>query len=216
MLSLFGPEQMASNVTINIVESDSQIEKMILRLLVKEANKILNKVKNNMVNNVKPVVRKALNASRTIESLRNGVLKADFGLTRDPTSAIIDTIVNSVEVRATRLSAVGSSIKGGLTLTVQPTDYAFLTTNPTIGGQAIKGGVMPWLDWLLVSGDAIIIANFGVEYGPYGRSGGGRMVEEKRPFKVNTNHSGTIDNNFITRAVDEHKLLIIDAIEKSF
>ena len=28
MLSLFGPEQMASNVTINIVESDSQIEKI--------------------------------------------------------------------------------------------------------------------------------------------------------------------------------------------
>jgi len=176
----------------------------------------LNSVKNNIVNNVKPVVRKALNASRTIESLRQGVLKADFGLTRDPTPAIIDTIVNSVEVRTTRLSAVGSSIKGGLMLTVQPTDYSLLTTSPAIGGQVIKGGIMPWLDWLLVSGDAIIIANFGVEYGPYGRSGGGRMVEEKRPFKVNTNHSGTLDNNFITRAVDEYKLLIIDAIEKSF
>ena len=207
---------MVSNVTINIVESDSQIEKMILHALVKEANKILNSVKNNIVNNVKPVVRKALNSSLTLESLRQGVLKADFGLTRDPTPAIIDTIVNSVEVRTTRLSAVGSSIKGGLMLTVQPTDYSLLTTSPAIGGQVIKGGIMPWLDWLLVSGDAIIIANFGVEYGPYGRSGGGRMVEEKRPFKVNTNHSGTLDNNFITRAIDEYKLLIIDAIEKSF
>ena len=216
MLSLFGLEQMASNVTINIVESDSQIEKMILRLLVKEANKILNSVKNNIVNNVKPVVRKALNSSLTLESLRQGVLKADFGLTKESTPAIIDTIVNSVEVRTTRFSTVGSSIKGGLILTVQPTDYSLLTTNPAIGGQVIKGGIMPWLDWLLVSGDAIIIANFGVEYGPYGRSGGGRMTEKKRPFKVNTNHSGTLDNNFITRAIDEHKLLIIDAIEKSF
>ncbi len=207
---------MASNVSINIVESDSQIENMILHALVKEANKILTNVKNKVVSNVKPVIRTALENSPAIESLRSGVLKIDFGLTKDSTPAIIDTIVNSVDARTVRFSVVGSSIKGGLTLTVQPTDYSLLTTNPAIGGQVIKGGVMPWLDWMLVAGDAIIVANFGVEYGPYGRTGGGRMIEEKRPFKVNNSYSGTLDNNFITRAIDEYKPQIIDAIEKSF
>ena len=155
---------MASNVSINIVESDSQIENMILHALVKEANKILTNVKNKVVSNVKPVIRTALENSPAIESLRSGVLKIDFGLTKDSTPAIIDTIVNSVDARTVRFSVVGSSIKGGLTLTVQPTDYSLLTTNPAIGGQVIKGGVMPWLDWMLVAGDAIIVANFGVEY----------------------------------------------------
>lgn len=209
---------MVSNVTINILESDSQIESMVLHALVKEANKIVRRSVNGIIGAVKPVVRIAMENSLAIHSLRSGTLKADFGLTRDPTPAIIDTIVNSVEVRTTRFSAVGGSIKGGLTLTVQPTDYSLLTTSPAIGGQVIKGGIMPWLDWLLVSGDAIIIADFGVEYGPYGRSGGAHMVKTSegiRPFKVNTNFSGTLDNNFITRALNGYQEYIGDVIVRN-
>ena len=53
---------------------------------------------------------------------------------------------------------------------------------------------------------SIIIAHYGVEYGAgLGRSGGAHMVRLKDapfgPFKVNSAFSGTIDNNFITRAM---------------
>ena len=44
----------------------------------------------------------------------------------------------------------------------------------------------------------MIIANFGVEYGSHGRTGGGHMVPNSVPFKVNSQYAGTIDNNFIT------------------
>ena len=219
MLSLFGPEQMASNVTINIVESDSQIEKMILRSLVKEINQVLPNIKNKIQSNIKPVIREALFNSQEIMSLEGGVLRLDFGIPigKSVSAPIVETIVNSLSVRVVRATVSGSSLKGGIEIRLQPTDYTNLLILQEGKTVIEKGGVLPWLEWLLLLGDAIIVGNFGVEYeAGTGRSGGAHMAQEARPFKVNTTFSGTVTNNFITRAMNEYKLQIMDAIEKSF
>ena len=65
----------------------------------------------------------------------------------------------------------------------------------------IEGGRIPWLNWLLTAGDSILIANFGVEFGSYGRTGKARMSGNFAPYKVHSSFSGTPDNNFITRAI---------------
>jgi hypothetical protein len=86
-----------------------------------------------------------------------------------------------------------------------------------ISQQPIDGGSLPWLEWLLTLGDTIIIGSFGVEYGPHGRTGKAHMTKRARPFKVNSSFSGTIDNNFITRAVatvsQDIKNIIIGAVK---
>jgi hypothetical protein len=68
---------------------------------------------------------------------------------------------------------------------------------------------------LLNLGDQIIIADFGVEYGSFGRSGRGHMTPKERPFKVKTSFSGSTGNNFITRALDSHVGEIARVIERS-
>ena len=78
-----------------------------------------------------------------------------------------------------------------------------------------KGGSLPWLDWLINLGDSVIIADFGVTYGPFGRSGQARMSVKKRPFKVDTAFSGTPEDNFITRALDKRASEIESAIRRS-
>ena len=61
-----------------------------------------------------------------------------------------------------------------------------------------------------------LIANFGIEYGPFGRSGKAHMTQASRPFKVNSAFSGNADYNFISRAVGRYssqiKNVIIGAI----
>ena len=63
-----------------------------------------------------------------------------------------------------------------------------------------KSGDLHWLDWLLKRGDNMIISNY--QYNPQtglGRSGLGNMVGGGS-FRVPPQFSGTVDDNFITRA----------------
>ncbi len=84
-----------------------------------------------------------------------------------------------------------------------------------IATQAIKNGNLPWLKWLLTLGDAIIIADYGVQYGPFGRTGEARMTRKYAPFKVNTKYSGTADNNFISKALGNYSSEIQQVIVKA-
>jgi hypothetical protein len=103
------------------------------------------------------------------------------------------------------------SIDGGIILAIQPIDYSNLFSL-SVSEQVIDGGSIPWLKWLLTLGDTIIIANFGVKYGPFGRTGKAHMTQTSRPFKVNSLFSGTADNNFITRALSNSSAQIKQAI----
>ena len=86
----------------------------------------------------------------------------------------------------------------------------------SISKQPIDGGSLPWLQWLLLEGDSIIIANFGVEYSneAQGRAGPARMTRQARPFRVNPKFSGTKDDNFITRSLSGRILEIEKAIKE--
>ena len=61
----------------------------------------------------------------------------------------------------------------------------------------------------------MIIADFGVEFGDYGRTGQARMVRKPAPYKVNSAFSGTSDNNFITRTIDRVSSQIQEVIRRA-
>ena len=53
-------------------------------------------------------------------------------------------------------------------------------------------------------GDTIVVNNFQVEFGAFGRTGKGRMTESDGVgWKISSNFSGTQDDNFITRALED-------------
>lgn len=198
-------------LSINILESDGEIISRIMNSYASVIDKEFRSKRNNIIAALRPAITLALQSSPEIQSLSGGTLKADFGLTSNPSSQIISSVVSTINVMMKRVRSNGSNITGGFNVTAQPSDHSNLLSLP-VATQAIKGGSLPWLKWLLTFGDAIIIGNFGVEYGPYGRSGGGRMVEGNRAFKVNSAFSGTADDNFITRAMERNKSIIEDAI----
>ena len=199
---------------IDILESDSEIIARINRAYVSVLDKHLRESRSKILSELSPVITNALENSPEIQSLSSGALKIDFGLTTNPAGAIISSILSTLSVQINRVKTNGSNITGGLSITMQPQDYSNLFILPA-ASQAIEGGSLPWLKWLLTLGDTIIITSFGVEYGPYGRSGGGRMVSKNRPFKVNSAFSGTIDDNFISRAIDRNISAIKNAIIKA-
>tara|TARA_Y100000817_G_scaffold296190_1_gene271529 strand:- start:1321 stop:1935 length:615 start_codon:yes stop_codon:yes gene_type:complete len=187
---------------INLTESARAIALKINKGLASIFNKIVSKKARSIEEQIRPLVSAALLSSSEIRSLSSGTLRIDFGLTQDPSADIVNAVTNSLSVQARKAVASSSGIKGGVLITLQPADYSNLFSLSTATQITEKGEVLPWLEWLLTLGQQVIIADFGVEYGSYGRTGGGRMVEGVAAFKVNSQYAGTIDNNFITRAIN--------------
>ena len=132
--------------------------------------------------------------------LSNSKLKADFGLDFDPVPAIAQAVADSTNITFTKIDR---RLKGGLRITVQPLDYFNLLSLPESIVITEKGVQLPWLEWLLLYGNSVIVVNFGVLYKHgVGRSGLGIMVKGSRPFTVDPSFSGTKDDNWITRAID--------------
>tara|TARA_Y100000004_G_C8876956_1_gene395865 strand:+ start:221 stop:835 length:615 start_codon:yes stop_codon:yes gene_type:complete len=187
-------------VKVNLLESDREIQKKINKALSKQATMVMNSAAKDVYNNLKPIVRTAIASSPAISSLRGGRLMADFGLTKDPTPLIIEAVADSIQVKPKKVTFSGSRAVTGMEIYIQPTSFANLFSLP-VAEQVIKDGRLPWLKWLLTLGDTLIIADFGIEYGPFGRTGKARMTRKNAPFQVNPQFSGTASNNFISKAL---------------
>ena len=203
------------SLSIRLTETTANIEKKILRALVGEANSGFLKSVTRAKEPIKVIVRNALQSCPEISSIDGGKLRADFGIPvgEDATTPIVNAIADSISFIAQKFSIKGKNISGGVTIGIQPSSFVNLLNLGRT--ETERGGSIPWLQWLLTAGDSIIIADFGVEYGPYGRSGMGAMRVKRRPFKVNSAFSGTATDNFITRALEPRAGEIQRAIVRS-
>ena len=196
---------------LKIIESVRSIEQKINKSLATQVNKVLPKAATRIKSRILELATFALSTSPEIASLSNGSLRGDFGLTSNVAGPLVDAIVSTLDVKVNK---VNNNLQGGITLVMQPSDFSNLFSLP-FAYQPIEGGNIPWLEWLLTLGDAVIIADFGVELGSgLGRSGKGHMVVGG-PYKVNSAYSGVPDNNFITRAIAKVSPQIKEVILKA-
>lgn len=186
-------------MALRFTQNKAAIGKKIDQELAKQVNKKLKQIKLFITRQFKSIITTALLNSPEVNSLAAGDLKAEFGLDSDPTQELVAAIMATLDVQ---VKSVTKARKGGITVVLQPNDFSNLLSQPW-ASQSIKGGSIPWLEWLLTLGDTIIISDFGVEFGnfPDSRSGLAKMATEVAPYKVNGQYSGTVENNFITRAV---------------
>jgi hypothetical protein len=206
---------MVRKTSIKLVETENQFRKKVNKAIADEANKNIPKKIPKVRNQIRPLVSTALLASPEILSLQSGILRAEFGLERDPSADIVEAIVKSLKVQYFPISS--KNLTGGIRVIMQPASFSNLLSLD-VAQQPIEGGSLPWLEWLLTLGDSIIIANFGVQFGAFQdtRSGQARMNSKFAPYKVNSAFSGTRDNNFITRAVERIEPDITRIIKGAF
>lgn len=200
---------------MKIVESNAKLRATINRLLAKEGDRALKNASPRIKRRVRNTVLAAISSCPEIGEISSGSLKLDFGLTNDPTAEIINAIVNSVYVEVRRIRAVGGRFAGGVTVNVQPSSYENLLGLPGAQQEIEDGNSLPWLSWLLTRGNEIIIADYGVVLGSgLGRTGGAKMSQGEGPFMVNPEYSGTVQDNFITRALAPYQKTISSIIRE--
>jgi hypothetical protein len=191
---------------IKITSGIKKIEKDINRALARDLDVRIGKNRNKVLRAIKTASIVWLESQPEIISLRQtsvpGSLSSIFGINEGEADSIVNQIVQAIS-ESINLN-VGKSNQFSKTLielNFQPKDFNNLLS---ISGAKtlIEGGSIPWLEWLLTKGDAIIIS--GYYYKPLfnkGRSGGGLMIPGG-VFRVPPEFSGTVENNFITRTFE--------------
>lgn len=180
------------------IKNVDQMKQEIIKILEKQSQDLIEKNRPKIRSAIKPLIIDAILDCEEIKSLQNGILKYDFGLNFDPSYVIAWSIADSSRVRYIKTSAYSA----GFIIEIQPGSHENLLSLKE-AYQETEMGEIPWLKWLLHMGDSVIIGDFGVKYTNSGRSGGAIMIKNyNAPFRVDSNYSGTAENNFITRALN--------------
>ena len=201
------------------VELDEQqfalaVEKELKQTLRRTINQLLVKIRPDIVEYIENKLRKGPND--TYYSLDIGVLRDDFGFR--PGENVGERVVKEVS-SSIRLNALGptSASLGGARLSLLKGGIETLL-DKDFGAYDSYGNTVDWLRWLLTAGDTIVVADYEVIYKntPRSRSGHALMISPKmsKGFRVNPNHSGTIDDNWITRALAATETEMLEKLKK--
>lgn len=152
-------------------------------------------------------------ANETVQSCIAGVLRAELGLSVPEASleVILQKMLSTLDIKVSapkdeksilRISveAVREDLEDLLGLAAGRQDWTGRR------GGDIRGEPLPWLEWLLVEGNNVIISDYVVDKsGSLGRSGMPALMEPKKGkfWKVPKRYQGTRTNNFILDIVDK-------------
>jgi hypothetical protein len=202
-------------ISLKLVDPDATIQKDINKAIAEHVNSILTKGSTKVKNAIKSKIPIWIAEQPEVKGLLRegslGSLNAHFGLPAGSSSsmvtAILHSISESIDIKTTRIK---QNLTGGIEFLIQPSDFANLLTLPEGHVMTNKRVDLHWLDWLLKQGSAIIVK--GYEYTPSyeGRSGGG-VMSMGSVWRVPPQFAGTLQSNFITRALSskEKELTVI-------
>lgn len=202
------------SVKLQMVTPVGQFQDKVIRAMYAELQKKLTSpaFKTSIRRGVMPLLEKALRAQPEYQDMvaQDGRLRAELGVVDSESAmeSLVQTWARSTEVRVNRPRIVGNRILGTIiTVRAIRADYQDVLQQAWASYTTERGQDIPWLDWLLTKGDAILVANHKIWHPPIptARSRTGTntiMVKTKgQGWGVPTEYSGTDENNFATRAV---------------
>jgi hypothetical protein len=215
------PQNINIKIELELLTTLPQFEKMMLQSIRDRFNRVLPKVAQEVEKDLQQNISRVFTKSREYESLLTGPLNAHFGLESGTEAIRLDKIIfalaREITVEFVRISVRGKTLTGGLKIKMFVGNFEKIIS---LGASRVlnDGESLPWLEWLLLWGDEIIIANYGIKFGSYpkSRSGEAIMVEDtSMVWRVPPGVSGTEKNNWITRAVDGSLEFIIKLTTRS-
>lgn len=209
------------NISIELLESNSAIYQKILNAILPQIDKYMSTVVNNVKSEISPIIDSAIRNSPEYESILVGQLRYELGIP-DPSvklEGLIDIWLNSIEYNYNKPTIANNKIKTSFSVNMIRADFSdVLSTNFSIVTDTVRGYDLPWLKWLLLDGTKTIVPEHEVLFGQNksSRTGFAIMVSSNKSWKVPSPYSGTLSNNWITRAIDSVSPQIQDILKKAF
>ena len=201
-------------IRLQMVTPVNQFQDKVIRAMYAELTKKLQSqaFQQSIRRGTKQALEKALRAQPEYQSMvmQDGKLRAELGVV-DSTSAMESLVrdwVRSTTVHVARPRIVGGRILGTIiSVKAIQADYDDVLQKAYASYTTEKGAIIPWLDWLLTKGEAIMIQSHQIFHPapPTARSRTQTNTIMKKTkgqgWGVPEEFSGTPDNNYATRAV---------------
>lgn len=204
---------------VNILETQEDISNKILKALRPQVNIYFKNVFDKIQNDLSNIVISAITSSPEYDELISGKLKAEFGIP-DSSSRIqrILEVWKNITFKYKPVKNNGKQLVGSFELNMIKQDFSDVINLPEASFVTEKGSTLNWLEWLLLFGDQVIIKEYNVIIGSDPRSRTGMAVMRgsiNGKWSVPSEYSGTINSNWITRAIDNADPLINNLITTS-
>lgn len=194
------------------MELGPDFDEGLLRVLRERVARGLSAAAGRVLRDVRDAVRRSLEAGDEYRSLLAGTLREEFGV--EEPQGVVNNIVNAVadSVNVSVLPA-GRGDLGGLRVDAVRGDYSDVLAVPGASyvSVSLRRGtetLVPWLNWLLLAGDRVIVGDWQTLAGGRLGSRTGRMImvsPTRRPprgFRVDPAYSGVAGNNWLTRSME--------------
>jgi hypothetical protein len=209
-------------IEFKLLEKDSDIANSIFDAIKASLSDVMNRAEPEIQRRVKEILSDSLRTEPEYQSLKSGILRAEFGIQYpDTVDKIVEKISETVTIEHIPITFTARGIKGGFRLVAIKSDNisGLIEDADALVADDARGYKLPWLEWLLLRGSDKIIKNYEVSFGAskYSRSGMALMKDSKSSWRVPPQFAGTIKNNWTTRAIskaeDSIKSTIISTIE---
>jgi hypothetical protein len=208
------------NFTLKILENNQVIQKNILTALLPEVSKYMNKAIASIKRELPSIVGEAIMSEPEYSSLLSGQLKFELGIpdAGSKISHLINIWISNMVVDYKSPTLTNSSIRSSFSAKLIRTNFSdVLGTDDAYVNDSLRGYSLPWLEWLLLDGNAIVVPNYEVVMGsnPRSRTGSAVMKISSDSWKVPDQFSGTISDNWITRAISNSQDKIQKLLERA-
>lgn len=203
--------------SINLPFFEKEILEALRNDFIGKTNKKMPKIMNRVRKKITNLLEDALVDSTTITSLLSGKLRDDFGLSAENAVAAVTQIIDNVTKRIDLQLKKSNVSLAHIVLEISPVDEKFYKSISAGSRVSKSGESVDWLEWLLTRGSQVIIGDYYTFDKAKGRTlSGGKTImkkigkKSKQPFRVDPQHAGTLEDNFITRAIESKSQEIVD------
>jgi hypothetical protein len=210
-------------IELKLLDSPRIVRDKIVKAFVYELNRRANKskIKAKLGIRTKTLIARAIMEQPEYGSLLSGRLYGEFGIPDADVKVrrLLHQWLEEFQIQVSQWRIVGPRIVGGFSVSAVRADFGRVLSMPEAHQLTEKHELLPWLKWLLLEGDKIIIREHYYARAPlfekYSRTGRGIMISTlagksgsnwkkglvSGGWRVPPQYSGTIDNNWITRAL---------------
>jgi hypothetical protein len=207
-------------ISIKLLDSNAVIGTKILSAIISQLQPAFTQTQQALQQSLPKIVKDVLILEPEYASLLSGQLRSELGI--PDADSKIDQIFNAwstnLLVENKPISIKGSGLSGGFSINIIKSDFSDILSLPAaVVVDNTSGSIIPWLQWLLIEGNQILIRDYKLRMGPNSRSRTGNAImvsSSKDNWRVPPQFAGTINNNWVTRAIDRLDDTVLSYIEK--
>ena len=205
-----------------LLDSSKDIQNKILQALLPDVISLMNTAVGTIKRDLPDLVISSISAAPEYQSLVAGNLQYELGIP-DPINKVgglIDIWSKNIQYNYAKPTISNNKIISKFSASMIKADFSdVLYTDYAYVQDYSRGYSLPWLEWLLLQGNAVIIPAHQVILGPNPNSRTGYAIMRNVGsgyWKVPAEFAGTIADNWITRALEAVSPKIQALVERAF